>query len=83
MIIQSPKELSIGSIIRYGENQCVGMIDSDGKYQKLFAMVVLSETTQEEFIQDLKRIEISPEQLERSTKYSQILGARFYKVSVD
>jgi len=83
MIIQSPKELTIGSIIRYGENQCIGILDSEGQLQKLFAMVVLSETTQEEFIQDLKRIEISSEQLERSTKHSQIMGARFYKVSVD
>ena len=83
MIIQSPKELQIGSIIRYGENQCIGILDGQGKYQKLFAMKVLSEATREEFIEDLKIINPSDEGLEVTIKYSQRLGARFYKVSVD
>lgn len=76
MIIQSSKELEIGSIARAGFNDCICYFDDRGDSQVLFAMLVIRRSNKDELRQDLQELGIG-------FKEAQLIGPYYYEVSID
>ena len=85
MIVQSPRELEIGSVVHSGGEENISFYDRLGQHQTgRFAMLVIREATRDEYLLELRKdTDISVIQYAASYQNSGIPGARFYEVSMD
>lgn len=84
MIFASPKKLEIGSIVRYDEDKCLGLLDAHGNFHTMFACKVIRECTREEYFQELVSLpDVRPDQIVFTMDFVDTHGSRFYEVQVD